>query len=190
MKSIYIYIYIIYTGEELDGCSGGQGRSHPLLLYIIYIYIYAHVCSHIQEESLTVAQGDKGALILRFAPIDAPREETLLIKLKVLTLPPSLPPFLTLSRGSFSLSLYVTRHLFLFFFFYASSSATTQLFDCACERDRQTEKERERARNACASLSREREREREKERERERAGAREGERDAQALPLNSALLEP
>jgi hypothetical protein len=61
----------------------------------IHIYVYIYIYNNIQEESLTVAQGDKGALILRFAPIDAPREETLLIKLKVLTLAPSLPPSFT-----------------------------------------------------------------------------------------------
>ena len=36
----------------------------------------------IKEKTLSVPKHDKGAIVLRFAPIDAPKEETILVKLE------------------------------------------------------------------------------------------------------------
>ena len=36
----------------------------------------------IKEKTLIVPKHDKGAIVLRFAPIDAPKEETILVKLE------------------------------------------------------------------------------------------------------------
>jgi hypothetical protein len=98
---------------------------------------------------LTVAQGDKGALILRFAPIDAPREETLLIKLKVLTL---LPPSLPFSRSPVALSLFLSMSPATSFFFSYFTRRHLPLLNSvtvpARETDRQRKRERERERDA------------------------------------------
>ena len=36
----------------------------------------------IKEKTLSVPKHDKGGIVLRFAPIDAPKEETILVKLE------------------------------------------------------------------------------------------------------------
>ena len=36
----------------------------------------------IKEKTLSVPRHDKGAIVLRFAPVDAPKEETIIVKLE------------------------------------------------------------------------------------------------------------
>jgi hypothetical protein len=46
----------------------------------IYIYIYVYIC--IIQKIPKPDQNDKGAIVLRFMPMDTPTEETILVKLQ------------------------------------------------------------------------------------------------------------
>ena len=66
-----------------------QPPHHPLLLSspalgqpVTFNVLVEGEMLSIKEKTLSVPKNDKGAIVLRFVPIDKPKEETILVKLE------------------------------------------------------------------------------------------------------------